>query len=57
MEKETATQVTGCKKCKEGKNKKMSTTQRWITVLAIYIIASSIYGSVELVSNIVSLFK
>jgi hypothetical protein len=57
MEKETATQVTGCKKCKEGKNKGMSTTQKWITVLAVYIIASSIYGSVELIRDIVWVFK
>jgi hypothetical protein len=57
METENLNQNTGCKKCKEGKNKGMSTSQKWITFLAIYIIATSIYGSVELISDIVSLFK
>jgi hypothetical protein len=57
METENLNQGTGCKKCKEGKSRGMSKSQKWITVLAIYIISTSIYGSVELIGNIIGLFK
>lgn len=43
----------GCKTCKSpGLNKE----QRWLLVLAIYILISSIYGSIQIVKDIANFF-
>ena len=51
MKKEKATEV-GCSACKKG----MSGSQKWITVLAFYMLIAAVYGTVEIVKNIISLF-
>ncbi len=51
MEKEKATQV-GCSACKKG----MSGSQKWITALAIYMLIAAVYGTIEIIKNIISLF-
>ena len=53
MEKETSTQVTGCRTCKKG----MSNPQKWILLLSIYILGSSIYGTVKLIELIANSIK
>jgi hypothetical protein len=52
MEKKKSTQVTGCTTCKKGLNK----TQTSILILGIYMLFSSIYGTVEIVKSIYNLF-
>jgi len=52
MEKENATQVTGCKTCGKG----LSTTQKSLVVLSLYIIGSSIYGTIQLIKLLYGLF-
>lgn len=46
------TQVTGCKKCKNGMNK----SQWFIFTLGTYILGTSIYGTVQLIKLISKLF-
>ena len=45
MEKETATQVTGCKTCGKG----LTMSQKGLVVLSMYILGSSIYGTIQLI--------
>lgn len=52
MEKKKATQVNGCTTCKKGLNK----TQTSLLILGIYILLTSIYGTVEFVKSIYGLF-
>lgn len=52
MEKKKATQVTGCRQCKKG----LSKTQWVMVTIGSYIFGSSIYGTVELIKLIYSLF-
>lgn len=47
-----STKVTGCKTCKKG----LSTTQKWMMVVALYIFGASIYGTIRIVQEIVKLF-
>lgn len=51
MKQEKATEVK-CSACKKG----MSGSQKWITVLAIYMLIASVYGTIEIIKNIISLF-
>ena len=48
MEEKKATQVTGCKQCKKG----LSKPQKGLLVLSLYILLSSIYGTVKLIQLI-----
>jgi hypothetical protein len=48
MEEKKATQVTGCKQCEKG----LSTPQKGLLVLSLYILLSSIYGTVKLIELI-----
>lgn len=52
MEKQKATQVTGCSQCK----KSLSGTQKYIMLGGIYLLGTSIYGTIQLVKLIISLF-
>ncbi len=52
MEEKKATEVTGCNTCKKG----LSKTQKWVVVLSIWMFLTSIYGTIELVKNILNLF-
>ena len=52
MEKKKATQVNGCTTCKKGLNK----TQISLVVLGVYILMTSIYGSIELFKSLYNLF-
>jgi hypothetical protein len=51
MEKEKATEVTGCKTCKEG----LSGTQKGIMVFAIYLLIAGIVGTIDIVKYLVNL--
>jgi hypothetical protein len=51
MEKKKATEVE-CSVCKKG----MSNSQIWITILAVYMLIAAVYGTIEIVKNIISLF-
>jgi hypothetical protein len=53
MKKKEATQVTGCKQCKKG----LSTTQKGLVILSMYILGTSIYGTIELIKNLVIFFE
>ena len=53
MEKEKATEVTGCQTCKKG----LSGTQKGIIVLGFYILLSSLVGTIEIVKYVYSLFN
>jgi hypothetical protein len=46
------TKKEGCKTCKKG----VSTSQKWMIVIAVYMLISSAYGTIELIRNIFSLF-
>ena len=51
METKKATEVTGCNTCKTGISKK-----QWGTLfLGMYILSSSIYGTIELIKYVISL--
>jgi hypothetical protein len=52
MEKEKATKVTGCKQCEKG----LSKSQMGLVGLSIYILGSSIYGTIQLIKLIYGLF-
>lgn len=52
MEKEKATEVTGCKQCKKG----LSATQQGMLVLGFYILLSSIVGTIVIAKYLISLF-
>lgn len=47
-----ATKVTGCKTC----NKGLSTTQKWMMVLAFYMFGAAVYGTIKMIQEIVKLF-
>ena len=51
-EKTEATQVTGCKQCKKGLN----TTQWGILVLGLYLFGAALYGTIQIIKDISSLF-
>jgi hypothetical protein len=44
----------GCKTCK---NNKLSTTQIWMVVLSIFILTTSVYGTIQFVKDITNFFK
>jgi len=52
MEKTKATQVTGCKQCKQ----KLSNTQKFMVAGGLFILGTSVYGTIELVKLAISLF-
>lgn len=52
MKKKESTTVTGCQTCKKGLNK----TQISLMVLGFYILGTSVYGTINLVKSILSLF-
>jgi hypothetical protein len=52
MEKKEATKVTGCKTCKQG----LSSLQWGVVIIGIFILGTSIYGTIELIKNIANLF-
>ena len=45
-------QEIGCSKCKKG----FSTKQWYLVGLSLYILVASIYGTIKIVENIISLF-
>ena len=47
-----ASEKQKCKTCKKG----VSTSQKWMMVVAVYMLISSAYGTIELIRNIFSLF-
>jgi len=53
MESKKATQVTGCKQCKKG----LSNTQIGLVVLSMYILGTSIFGTIELIGYLAELLK
>ena len=52
MEEKKATEVTGCNTCK----KCLSKVQSWMVVFSIYMLLTSIYGTVVLFQKILELF-
>jgi len=46
------TQVTGCRQCKRG----MNTTQKLLLVGGIFILLTSIYGTIKLIQDLYFLF-
>ena len=44
----------GCKTCK---NNKLSTSQVWMVVLSVFILITSVYGTIQLVRDITGFFK
>ena len=53
MESKKATQVTGGKQCQKG----LSTTQKGLVALSIYILGTSVFGTIELIKYLIELFK
>lgn len=53
METKKATEVKKCNTCKKG----LSNTQKGSLFMGIYIIATSIYGTVSLINHLISIFK
>lgn len=53
MESKKATQVTGCKQCQKG----LSTTQKGLVALSMYILGTSIFGTIELIKYLVEFLK
>ena len=53
MEKEKATEVTGCQTCKKG----LSGTQKGMMVFGFYMILASVIGTIEIVKYVYSLFN
>ena len=53
MESKKATQVTGCKQCQKG----LSTTQKGLVALSIYILGTSVFGTIEFIKYLIELFK
>lgn len=52
MKKEKATEVK-CQACKKG----MSNTQIGLIIFSAYILISSIYGTIELIKNLIGMFN
>ena len=44
----------GCKTCK---NNNLSTSQVWMVVLSVFILITSVYGTIQLVKDITNFFK
>ncbi len=44
----------GCKTCK---NNKLTSSQIWMVILSVFILITSIYGTIQLVKDIASFFK
>jgi hypothetical protein len=44
----------GCKSCK---NNKLSNSQIWMVILSSFILITSVYGTIQLVKDILSFFK
>ena len=53
MEKEKATEVTGCQTCK----KVLSGTQKGMMVFGFYILLASVVGTIEIFKYVYSLFN
>jgi hypothetical protein len=53
MKEKKATKVTGCNTCKKG----LSNTQKSTLFIGMYIIATSIYGTVSLINHLIGVFK
>ena len=53
MEKEKATEVTGCQTCKNG----LSGTQKGMMVFGFYMLLASFIGTIEIVKYVYSLFN
>ena len=53
MESKKATEVTGCKQFQKG----LSTTQKGLVALYMYILGTSIFGTIELIKYLVELLK
>jgi hypothetical protein len=53
MEKEKATEVTGCKTCKQG----LSETQKGMIVFAVYLLIASVIGTVDIVKYLINLLN
>lgn len=53
MEKEKATEVTGCQTCKKG----LSGTQKGMVFIGFYTLLSSIVGTIEIFKYLYSLFN
>jgi hypothetical protein len=51
-EKNKSTQVSGCRQCKRGLN----TTQKLLIVSGTFILLTSIYGTIKLIQDILTLF-
>jgi hypothetical protein len=52
MKEKKTTQVNGCKQCQKG----LSKVQSWMVVFSIYMLLTSIYGTVVLFQKILELF-
>lgn len=52
MGKTEATQVTGCKQCQQ----KLSNTQKYMVAGGIFVLGTSVYGTIELIRLVISLF-
>lgn len=48
------TNNTGCKSCKQNG---LNGQQTWMLVLAIYILISSVYGTIEIIKGIANFFS
>jgi len=53
MESKKATEVKGCKQCQKG----LSTTQKGLVVLSMYILGTSIFGTIELIKYLAEFLK
>ena len=53
MEKEKATEVTGCQTCKKG----LSGTQKGMLAFGFYMLFASIIGTIEIAKYVYSLFN
>ena len=53
MEKEKATEVTGCKTCKQG----LSETQKSMIVFAVYLLIAAVIGTVDIVKYLINLLN
>lgn len=51
-EEKSATQVTGCNMCKKG----MSKSQWGILIFSLYMFGAGVYGTIQIIKDIVSLF-
>jgi hypothetical protein len=51
-EKTEATQVTGCSKCQKG----MSKTQWGMLIFGLYMFGAAVYGTIEMIKDVISLF-